>query len=58
MYWFRANFQFPVLMFLHGLGCPEHDLTIFEKCLCVSVTKFCDKCSSRKNEQNFMKLYI
>ena len=25
-------------MDLHVLGCPEHDLTIFGKCLCV-----CDK---------------
>ena len=27
-------------MDLHVLGCPEHDLTIFGKCLCLCV---CDK---------------
>ena len=35
-------FDFRFLMDLHVLGCPEHDLTIFGKCLsaCLCV---CDK---------------
>ena len=40
-YWFRENFRFRFSMDLHVLGCPEHDLTIFGKCLsvCQCVTK-------------------
>ena len=36
---FVQIFDFWFLMDLHVLGCPEHDLTIFGKCLsdCVSV---------------------
>ena len=51
-------------MDLHVLGCPDHDLAIFESvCLsgCVSVCmrqKFCGKCTSTTNAQNFVKLYI
>ena len=33
-----SSIYFRFLMDLHVLGCPEHDLTIFGKCLCV-----CDK---------------
>ena len=33
---------FRFLVDLHGLGCPEHDLTIFGKCLSVRLC-VCDK---------------
>ena len=38
---FLQIFDFRFLMDLHVLGCSEHDLTIFGKCLsvCVCVTK-------------------
>ena len=34
---FVKIFDFRVLMDLHVLGCPEHDLTISGKCLFVSM---------------------
>ena len=45
------------------LRCFEYDLTIFRKCLSVSVSacmspKFCEHCISRTNAQKLMKLYI
>ena len=48
---------------LHVLRCPEHDLTIFRKCLsaCLSVymsPKFCGPCISRANAQKVTKLCI
>ena len=72
---FVQIFDLRFLMDLDVLGCPEHDLNIFGKCLsvcmsvclcvclclCMSVCvwqKFCGKCSSRTNAQNFMKFYI
>ena len=61
---FVQIFDFRFLMDLHVLGCPDHDLAIFESvCLsgCVSVCmrqKFCGKCTSTTNAQNFVKLYI
>ena len=35
---FVQIFDFRFLMDLHVLGCPEHDLTIFGKCLSVCLT--------------------
>ena len=70
-YWFRANFRFPISDFWWIYTFwdvkSEQDFTVSGKCLsvylylCVSVCvwqKFCDKCSSRTNEENFMKFYI
>ena len=53
-------------MDLHVLRCPEHDLTIFWKCLSVSrsvclsvcmLLKFCGHCISRGNARKVTKLY-
>ena len=46
-YWFRTNFRFPVV---DGNVCVSVCLSVWQN--------FCGKCSSRTNEQNFMKLYI
>ena len=44
---------------LHVLSCPEHDLTIFRKCLSVCISpKFCGHCISRTNARKLMKLFI
>ena len=52
-------------MDLYVLECPNHDLTISEKCLsvCLDVCpymwqKFYGKCGSTTNAQNFMKFKI
>ena len=37
-YWFRSNIRFPIFDGFTRFGIPEHNLTIYEKCLCV-----CDK---------------
>ena len=56
-------FDFRCLMDLHVLGWPEHDLTIFRKCLsvCLWVCVYpfvCGRSISRTNEPNFIKLDI
>ena len=58
---FGKIFDFRFSMDLHVLRCPEHDLTIFRKCLsvCLSVclpVLFCGHCMSRTNERKLMKL--
>ena len=65
-YWFRANFRFLIFDGFTRFGMSWTRFDYFWKmgvCLsvCVSVCawqKFCGKCSSRTNKQNFMKLYI
>ena len=49
-----VNFKF--LMDLHFLQYSEHDFENFYMSVCV--TKTCDKCISRTNQQNSMKHYI
>ena len=52
---FRKNFR--LLVDLYVLECAEHDLANFRQCLCVCVCdKFCGKCNSKINAQNFMKI--
>ena len=53
-------FYFRFLMDLLSLGCPEHNLTVSGKSLsvCLYVTKFYGKYSSKTNAQNLMKFYI
>ena len=41
---FVKIFDFRFLMDLHVLGCPEHEFTIFRKCLCVCVWMCVDVC--------------
>ena len=56
-------FDFRFLTDLHVSGCPEHDFTIFRKCLsvyrsvCLSVL-FCGRCNLRTNGRKLMKLNI
>ena len=57
-YWIRKNFRLQFSMDLHVLRCPEHDLTIFRRCLSVCLQKFCGHCISRTNWWKLMKLYI
>ena len=50
-------------MDLHVSKCPQHDLTMFRKCLSVGRSvwmspKFCEHCISRCNERKLMKLHI
>ena len=51
---FVQIFDFGFLMDLHILGCPEHDLTIFGKCICLCMTNFAASIA-QTNEQNFME---
>ena len=47
-------------MDLRVLGCPQHDLTISEKCLSVYMC-VCDKnfvASVASNRQNFLKFFV
>ena len=54
----KKNFDIRFSMDLHVLRCPEHDLTIFRKCLCLHVSKIFGHYISRTKEQKLMKLYI
>ena len=62
-YWVLGNFRHP---FFDGFAClrfPEHDLTIFWKCMSVCRSacmspKFCGHCISKTNARKLTKLYI
>ena len=62
-YFCCKSFRLAVLADLHILGCHEHNLSIFGKCLstwmfiCVCQT-FYDKCNLKTNAWIFMKLSV
>ena len=60
---FTKIFDIRFSMDLQVLRCPEHDLTIFRKCMSIGLSvylspKFCGHCISRTNAGKLMKLYI
>ena len=61
-YWFRENFWLPVFDGFRSFEMSWTRIDYFWKMsVCVSVCvwqKFCGKCSSRTNQQNFIKFYI